>query len=73
MRDFWVCFKDMRQFDEFNAQSLYCPKCKAAVSVTKKMLLILPNGNLYNYICKNCGKSLGSQTDTQKDINPDFK
>jgi len=63
----------MKQFDEFSAQSLYCPNCKQAVPVRKHLLLILPNGNLYDYRCSNCGKSLGSQTDTGREANPDFR
>ncbi len=62
----------MKQFEEFSAQSLYCPNCKQAVPVVKNIMLILPDGNLYNYICKKCGNSIGSQTDSGKS-NPDFR
>jgi hypothetical protein len=29
--------------------------------VRKKLLLILPRGNLYNLVCANCGESLGKK------------
>lgn len=31
--------------------------------VRERLLLILPNGELYDYLCQGCGSSLGSKTD----------
>jgi hypothetical protein len=45
----------------FEAAALYCPRCKGAMPVRKKLLLILPQGNLYNLVCANCGESLGKK------------
>ncbi len=45
----------------FDATALYCPRCKGAMPVRKKLLLILPGGNLYNLVCANCGESLGKK------------
>ncbi len=51
------------QFKEFEATSLYCPKCKAAVPVRKKLLLVLPEGDEYEYLCAYCASSVGMKID----------
>jgi len=55
----------MRQshFKEFEATSLYCPRCKAAVPVRKKLLLVLPEGDQYEYLCVYCSASVGTKID----------
>jgi hypothetical protein len=45
----------------FEAAALYCPRCKGAMPVKKKLLLILPGGNLFNLVCASCGESLGKK------------
>jgi hypothetical protein len=50
-------------FEEFEATSLYCPKCKAAVPVRKKLLLVLPEGEEYEYLCVYCSSSVGMKLD----------
>jgi DNA-directed RNA polymerase subunit RPC12/RpoP len=51
------------QFKEFEATSLYCPKCKAAVPVRKKLLLVLPEGDEFEYLCAYCSSSVGIKID----------
>jgi uncharacterized protein YbaR (Trm112 family) len=34
-------------FREFEASSLFCPRCKQAHPVRKQVLLVLPDGNKY--------------------------
>ena len=46
-------------FEQFEATSLYCPRCKAAVPVRKKLLLVLPEGDEYEYLCTYCSSSVG--------------
>jgi predicted SprT family Zn-dependent metalloprotease len=53
-------------FKEFDATQLYCPKCKEAMPVTKRLLLILPEGDKYEYRCANCAESLGTKIDRQQ-------
>jgi len=48
-------------FEEFEATSLYCPRCKAAVPVRKKLLLVLPEGEEYEYLCTYCSFSVGTK------------
>jgi hypothetical protein len=50
-------------FEEFEAASLFCPTCRQAVAVRKRLLLILPEGDKYDYICVHCGTSVGSKLD----------
>ncbi len=55
-----------RQFDNFEATELYCPTCKMALPVRKNLLLVLPDGELYEYRCARCGTSVGHKTETNK-------
>lgn len=50
-------------FDEFDALELYCPKCGRSVPVRKRILLALPEGDKYEYLCENCSESLGTKLD----------
>ena len=50
-------------YDEFEAVELYCPKCRRAVPVNKFLLLVLPEGDKYEYRCKFCGTTVGDKID----------
>jgi hypothetical protein len=50
-------------FKEFDATELYCPRCKRAVSVRKRLLLVLPEGDKYEYMCGFCSESVGAKID----------
>jgi len=50
-----------RNYSDFDATELFCPKCKKAVPVRKKLLLILPQGEKYDYSCVFCGTSVGDK------------
>lgn len=50
------------QFGSFTASELYCPKCKQAQPVRERLLLVLPSGELYEFVCRQCGTSLGKRT-----------
>jgi hypothetical protein len=51
-------------FGEFEAASLFCPRCKTAKPVRKTLLLVLPDGNKYDYACSACGTQVGGKTDS---------
>jgi hypothetical protein len=55
------------QFENFTASSLYCEKCKAAMPVRERLLLVLPDRELYDYLCTNCGSSVGQREVTEGD------
>lgn len=52
-----------KMFEEFNATELYCPRCKRAVPVRKRLLLILQEGDKYEYLCAFCSESVGTKMD----------
>ena len=54
-------------YEEFEATSLYCSHCKEAVPVRKKLLLILPDGDEYEYLCVRCGSSVGMKRERGKE------
>ncbi len=47
------------QFKSLRASSLYCPKCKNAMPVRERLLLILPDKEVYDYLCTGCAESVG--------------
>ena len=57
----------MQQFESFTASSLYCEKCGAAMPVRERLLLILPDRELYDYLCTNCASSVGQREVTAGD------
>ena len=52
-------------YREFDATELYCPQCKKAVSVRKRLLLVVPEGEKYEYLCAHCSTSVGTKLDRQ--------
>jgi hypothetical protein len=50
-------------FGEFEATSLFCPSCRRATPVRRKLLLVLPSGSKYDYVCAECGTAGGGKTD----------
>ena len=52
-----------QSFDQFNAALLYCNKCGQAMPVRQRLLLVLPDGELYDYTCQRCNTSVGSKTE----------
>ncbi len=59
-----------QQFGAFTASELYCPKCKTSQPVREKLLLVLPAGELYEYLCARCATSLGQRTVTGAALKP---
>jgi hypothetical protein len=53
-------------FREFDASQLYCPKCKRAVPVRKRLLLVLSEGDKYEYLCAFCSESVGTKIDKNR-------
>jgi uncharacterized Zn finger protein len=54
-------------YKDFDATELFCPQCKRAVAVRKKLLLILKEGEKYDYSCVYCGTSVGDKLVTEKE------
>jgi hypothetical protein len=50
-----------QQFENFTASSLYCEKCKAAMPVRERLLLVLPDKEIFDYLCTECASSVGQR------------
>ncbi|MBI2441946.1 MAG: cytoplasmic protein [Lentisphaerae bacterium] len=50
-----------KQFEQLRATELYCPECRKLQPVRERLLLVLPQAELYDYRCVSCGSSLGSR------------
>jgi hypothetical protein len=59
--------KPNKQFEEFEATLIYCPNCKEALPVRKRLLLSLLNGEKYDYICKRCATHVGTKLVTNQE------
>ena len=53
-----------RQFEELQASALFCGRCQTARPVRERLLLVLPDGELYEYLCATCGASVGKRKAT---------
>lgn len=52
------------QFGDLVASELFCPKCQRSQPVRQRLLLVLPSGELFEYLCAQCATSLGERTVT---------
>ena len=48
-------------FEALQASVLFCNRCRAPRPVRERLLLILPDGELNEYLCAACGASVGSR------------
>ncbi len=55
------------QYRDFDATELFCPRCRRAVPVRKRLLLVLSNGDKYDYSCIYCGTSVGDKIVKEQD------
>jgi DNA-directed RNA polymerase subunit RPC12/RpoP len=51
----------MKQFENLEAVTLYCRQCGQAMPVRKRLLLVLLDHEVYEYLCAGCGSSLGKK------------
>jgi len=51
------------------ATLLACPQCRRAVKVRKHLLLVLPHGDKYLYLCPDCGSTCGETIETPTPVN----
>ncbi len=59
-----------QQFGDFTASELYCPKCQRSQPVRERLLLVLLDGELHEFVCARCGASLGKRTTTGRKVQP---
>lgn len=48
-------------YEDFEASVLFCSRCRVAQPVRERLLLVLPDGELHEYICSGCGSSSGTR------------
>ena len=48
-------------FEGLHASVLFCNRCRAPRPVRERLLLVLPDGELNEYLCQACGASVGSR------------
>ena len=57
-------------YKDFDATELFCPHCRRAVPVRKRLLLVLPEGDKYEYLCAHCSSTVGTKISRdQKPLN----
>ena len=49
------------QFESLRASSLYCRRCGQAMPVRERLLLVLPDKEIYDYLCTGCADSVGQR------------
>jgi translation initiation factor 2 beta subunit (eIF-2beta)/eIF-5 len=52
---------DRSKFESLRASSLFCKACGEAKPVQERLLLVLPEKELYEYVCSACGAAVGSR------------
>jgi DNA-directed RNA polymerase subunit RPC12/RpoP len=50
-----------RDFEELQASQLFCPTCKRAMPVRKRLLLVLLDRETFDYVCAGCGSPVGKK------------
>lgn len=51
----------MRDFERMEASLLFCAKCREATPVRKRLLIVLPEGDKFDYVCARCGSVSGDK------------
>lgn len=51
----------MKQYEDLQATYLYCNNCGGSMPVRERLLLILPDGYLFEYLCSGCGNVVGDK------------
>jgi len=48
-------------FEALQASVIFCNRCRGPRPVRERLLLVLPDGELNEYLCAACGSSVGSR------------
>ncbi len=48
-------------YESLEATLLLCPQCREAVPVRKRLLLVLSEGDKFEYLCSYCSSSCGTK------------
>ncbi|HVS63605.1 MAG TPA: cytoplasmic protein [Thermoanaerobaculia bacterium] len=58
--------RDGSHYDQLEVSELFCPSCRASRPVRQHLLLVLPDGNKYEYRCGACGTPVGEKSDDDR-------
>jgi len=50
-------------YGSLEASLLHCPKCRQAMPVRKRLLLVLLDGEKHEYVCQRCGTPCASKVE----------
>ena len=50
-------------YGSLEASLLFCPRCREAKPVRKRLLLVLPDGEKHEYVCRQCGTPCASKVE----------
>lgn len=56
------------QFESLRASSLFCRRCGRAMPVRERLLLVLPDKEVYEYLCVGCADSVGQREVTAGEL-----
>jgi hypothetical protein len=56
--------RQREEFQELQASVLFCARCQAPRPVRERLLLVLPDGELFEYVCAACGAQVGKRKAT---------
>jgi hypothetical protein len=62
-----------RDFEDLEASQLYCPNCKRAMPVRKRLLLVLLDREMFDYVCARCGSLVGKKEEQLRGVGPRIK
>jgi hypothetical protein len=65
--------RNRRDFEALEASQLFCPTCKRAMPVRKRLLLVLPDRELFDYVCAGCGSPVGKKEEPLRGAGPRLK
>ena len=57
-------------FEDLEASQLYCPTCKRAMPVRKRLLLVLLARETFDYVCAGCGTPVGKKEEPLRKPGP---
>jgi hypothetical protein len=53
-------------YESLEASLLHCPRCRQAMPVRKRLLLVLLDGEKHEYVCQRCGTPCGSKIEPHR-------
>jgi len=51
----------LEAYGSLEASLLHCPRCRQAMPVRKRLLLVLREGEKHEYVCQRCGTPCASK------------